>query len=179
MSNINLKKAEVIITIDSSKQLSIKEVKLINFPFVNQQTQQTNNFEIKYSDDMKNPKNYKISTNNNETDGNRFSQIIIKNLNPAFNPLQVILVGKDYIPKFSGNSINFVDVFSSNSGSEMYIDKKQNTLTLNNFMSMITRDANVTSQFTVANKNKTLDHVIGKIIILYDMEYDNMTWGGI
>lgn len=167
-NNLNLKKAEVVITIDPSKILSISNVDLINFPFVvvdqKSNPNPKSNLSIAYSTD---DKIYKISDDNNSKGINKFSQIIIKNLDPMFNPLQITLIGKNYDPNFSTNSINFVDVFSSGSGSKMYIDKKQNTLTLTNFISMMTSDTNVTSEF---KKNNDKSHLIGKIIILYEME---------
>ena len=79
------------------------------------------------------------------------------------------MIGKDYNTKFLEKSINFVDVFSNDSGSEMRIDKTNNKLILNNFISQIISNAKVTSQFTRA---KSQNHVIIKIIILYDLEYN-------
>ena len=177
MSNINnLKKAEVIVTINSSKQMSVGDVKIINFPKKTKKKPEDTsepeppepNFEINYSKDEKGKKNY-IKSNDDNKRGDKYSQIIINNLHPGFNPLQVVLIGKDYNTTFSEKSINFVDVFSNNSGSEMLIDKTNNKLILNNFISQITSNKNVTSQFTRA---KSQNHVIIKIIILYDLEYN-------
>jgi hypothetical protein len=170
MSTTTIQKAEVIITIDSAEQYSIDDVKLINFPL---STNNTDNVSIKYSPDSGNIKIYKSSIDNNVSKDDKYSQITIKNLHPLFNPLQVTLVAKSYDPNFSGNSIFFVDAFSSGSGSEIYLDKKQNTLTFNNFISMIRmNNTNITNQFNKANQNGGRQpHLIAKIIILYDMSY--------
>ena len=122
----------------------------------------------RFSKDETKKKNY-IKSNDDNKRGDKYSQIIINNLHRGFNPLQVVLIGKDYNTTFSEKSINFVDVFSNNSGSEMLIDKTNNKLILNNFISQITSNKNVTSQFTRAQSQ---NHVIIKIIILYDLEYN-------
>ena len=88
----------------------------------------------------------------------------MKNLDPKFNPLQITLIGKNYDTRFSTNSINFFPNFNMN------IDKDTNKLKLTNIISIITsNNTDVTSQFT-SNANKS--HVMGKIIILYDMKYE-------
>jgi len=100
------------------------------------------------------------------------------------------LIGK-YDKRFKTlSSINFVDVFQHNgvannniSGPMMYINKDTNKLTISNFASMLVTEHVLTSPFANANanttigtgKNKTVtgkDHIIGKIIILYDLDYN-------
>ena len=180
MSETTLKKAEVIITINSAKQLDIGGVKLINFP--NNPNPEKPNVvsSTKYSD-VSGLAEY------TKDKGGKFSQIIIENLHPKFNPLQVKLIGK-YDQRFKTlSSINFVDVFQHSgvannniSGPMMYINKDTNKLTISNFVSMLLTTHVLTSPFSNANtttgtgKDRKVtgkDHVIGKIIILYDLDY--------
>lgn len=169
MSNIVLKKAEVIITINSNKRLEFENVQLINFPFTIP-NDANSNLSIQYSSGGKDFEQKEKDAETNKTplsysnpQGLNFNQIIVKNLDPKFNPLQITLIGKNYDTRFSENSINFFPNFN------MYIDKDSNKLNLTNIISIITsNNADVTSQFT-SNADKS--HVIGKIIILYDMEY--------
>ena len=174
MSNITLKKAEVIIKINSAKQLEIG-VELINFPenlLSNPVVPVVSS--IKYSD-ISGLEEYTQSSGG-------FSQIIIQNLDPTFNPLQVKLIGK-YDKRYPTlSSINFVDVFQHSgvvnnaiSGPMMYIDKNKNKLIISNFASALITTS-VSNQFSSTVKGKGKDrtgkeHVIGKIIILYDLDY--------
>ena len=172
MSNIVLKKAEVIITINSDKRLEFENVQLINFPFTIPNDANNSNLSIQYSDTGKDFAQKEKLAETNKTPlsysnptGFNLNQIIVKNLEPGFNPLQITLIGKNYDTGFSTNSINFFPNFNMN------IDKDLNRLNLTNIISIITsNNTNVTSQFT-RNPNKS--HVIGKIIILYDMGYNN------
>jgi hypothetical protein len=169
MSAITLTKAEVNIIINSGRQTEIRS-EIMNFP-ANPQNKIPVSSSIKYSNNS-NLKDYNLNKPDNAA---KFSQIIIDNLDPKFNPLQVKLIGKTYDSNFS-SSIHFVDVFSQDSGSKIYIDKKANKLYISNFMPMLTKETTVTSQFSKINKDGAVtnkDHIIGKIIILYDMSYND------
>jgi hypothetical protein len=164
--NIVLKKAEVIITINSNRRQEFENVQLINFPLLTDKP----NVSINYWWYENGPKEKGETLvtglppySNPKFFGN--NQIIINNLHPNFNPLQITLVGKNYNSNFATNSINFFDNFDIN------LDKNANTLTLTNIISKLTgNNADVTAQF---GRNPEKPHIIGKIIILYDMEYNN------
>jgi hypothetical protein len=167
--NIVLKKAEVIITINSNKRQEFENVQLINVPLLTDKPDKPN-VSINYWWYEKGSKEQgeTLATGPSPYSNPKFfgnNQIIINNLDPGFNPLQITLVGKNYNSNFATNSINFFDNFNIN------LDKNANTLTLTNIISKLTgNNTDVTAQF---GRNPEKPHIIGKIIILYDMEYND------